>query len=237
MDDASGRALAKELGPAVIEISGYSNVVGGVFVENGMLVDATMGQNTIVGDISSAPALQGKHNWQNAAAAYAACRVFGLEKAEILAGLMSFKGLAHRQQALCEAGGIRFVNDSKATNSEAAARALQSFGDIHWIAGGRAKENSFVGLRPYLSAVKNSYFIGEAAGQLAGDLSGLQGAVYGDLEAAFEAACVNATPGDTILLSPACTAFDQYPDFEARGDAFTALVTGFVSSCKGGAKQ
>jgi len=234
VDDASGRALAQELGPQTIRVSGYSNVSGGIFVENGVLFDGSSGETIEVGDISSVQALQGKHNWQNAAAAYAACRTLGLGRAEILAGLRSFAGLAHRQQTVGETGGVRFVNDSKATNSEAAARALASFSNIHWIAGGRAKEKSFAGLLPYLPTVKNSYFIGEAAHQLVEDLPASNSAVYSDLGTAFRAACEKAKPGETILLSPACTAFDQYSDFEARGEVFTRLVADFVASDKNG---
>ena len=121
------------------------------------------------------------------------------------------------------------MNDSKATNSDAACRALTSFENIHWIAGGRAKETSFEHMLPYLDKVKSCHFIGEAAGLLAGDLKPEHLTIHEGLAEAVAAAKLMAIKGDTVLLSPACTAFDQFPDFEKRGHSFKELVRGEVA--------
>jgi UDP-N-acetylmuramoylalanine--D-glutamate ligase len=224
VDDESGAHLAAELGSRAIQISTRQELKEGVYVVDGLLVDAINGDPAPVGSLSGAFALQGEHNWQNAAAAYAVGRSLGFASADILEALLSFKGLEHRQETLGVIEGVRYVNDSKATNSDAAARALSSFENIHWIAGGRAKEASFAHLAEKLSSVKTCHFIGEAAGQLAGDLKPQHMTIHEGLAEAIAAAKAAAVRGDTILLSPACTAFDQFTDFEARGRAFKALV-------------
>jgi UDP-N-acetylmuramoylalanine--D-glutamate ligase len=224
VDDQSGQKLADELGSRVIKISTQGQLDRGVYVLDGLLVDAVDGDPKPVGNIAGAFALQGEHNWQNAAAAYAVGVGLGFEPAAILDALLSFEGLEHRQENLGLIAGVRYVNDSKATNSDAAKRALASFSNIHWIAGGRAKESSFSHLLDSLGNVKTCHFIGEAAGQLAGDLIPPHVTVHAGLEEAVAAARAVAVSGDTILLSPACTAFDQFADFEARGIAFKRLV-------------
>ncbi|WP_033922902.1 UDP-N-acetylmuramoyl-L-alanine--D-glutamate ligase [Sphingomonas sp. 37zxx] len=176
-------------------------------------------------DQSRWPALQGPHNAQNALAAIAACEALGVSQAAIDAGLASFGGLPHRMQIVGERGGVRFVNDSKATNPTSTAPALQAFDRIHWICGGQAKTDDLDACRPGFANVKRAYTIGDAAvlfeRLLTPDMPVEQS---GTLDAAVAAAWANAAPGDTILLSPACASFDQYRDFTARGDAFVALV-------------
>ncbi|MEX0299423.1 MAG: glutamate ligase domain-containing protein, partial [Kordiimonas sp.] len=196
----------------------------GVYVKHGILCDALNEETEVIGDLSEARCLNGKHNWQNAAAAYAVCVKLGLKPEQVFQAIFSFPGLVHRQELVADINGVQYVNDSKATNSDAAIRALQSFEKIHWIAGGRAKEASFVGMLHAANNVKQAYFIGEAGTQFSDDLKSIPNQVFVDLEEAFNAAVINAEEGDTILLSPACTAFDQFSDFEKRGKAFKELV-------------
>ncbi|MDX1580686.1 MAG: UDP-N-acetylmuramoyl-L-alanine--D-glutamate ligase [Alphaproteobacteria bacterium] len=224
--------MLREAGRPVKTVSAKRHLADGVSVENGVLRDSE--DESVAIDLAEAPALQGRHNWQNAAAAYAAARALGVSAAQIAAGLRSFPGLAHRAEPVAEIGGVRFINDSKATNAEAAEKALTSFYDIHWIAGGRAKEGGIASLLPCLGHVKQAYLIGEAEAQFAQTLEGH--ATYsrcGTLETAVREAAKNATPGDIVLLSPACASFDQFSSFEERGDAFKAAVQALER--KGGA--
>jgi UDP-N-acetylmuramoylalanine--D-glutamate ligase len=176
------------------------------------------------------PALQGPHNLQNARAAIAACAALGLTHAEIAAGLRTYPGLPHRMQPLVEKAGVLWVNDSKATNADSSAPALSAFPGTHWIAGGRPKLDSagradLAAILPHLGGVKAVYLIGEAAPLFEPLLRPLLPVTMsGTLEQAVAAAAAAACPGDTVLLSPACASFDQFRDFEARGDAFAALV-------------
>jgi UDP-N-acetylmuramoylalanine--D-glutamate ligase len=202
----------------------------GVFVLDGVLFDPK-GTGGKVADLRSAPRLPGAHNWQNAAAAYAAARALGFLPADVTEALLSFPGLAHRMEWLGEIGGITYVNDSKATNAEAAARALASYDSVYWIAGGRAKQGGIASLAPYFPRLRKAYLIGEAADDFAAALDGH--AAYdlsGDLTTAVARATADArvdgSENAVVLLSPACASFDQFPDFEARGDAFRALVDG-----------
>ena len=180
-------------------------------------------------DMRSAPALLGAHNHQNACAAWAACRAVGLGPRQIEAGLASFPGLAHRMERLGEAGGVTVINDSKATNADAAEKALLSYEKIRWIAGGRPKEGGIDPLWPLFDRISKAYLIGEAAEAFARTLGDIPHAISGDLETATQAALADAKPGETVLLSPACASFDQFPSFEARGDAFRALAQPFLT--------
>lgn len=224
VDDVSGQRLATDFKENVVPISVERILEQGVFVDGGQLFDALDGHATAVGDLNTAICLRGNHNWQNAAAAYAVAISLGLNSQDVFEAILSFPGLVHRQELVAEVGNVRFVNDSKATNSDAAIRALQSFEAIHWIAGGRAKETSFAHMQVAASSVKKAYFIGEAAAQLRHDLIEIPHQVFNSLRDAFHSAVENAKAGETILLSPACTAFDQFSDFEKRGDAFRDLV-------------
>jgi UDP-N-acetylmuramoylalanine--D-glutamate ligase len=171
------------------------------------------------------PALQGPHNLQNARAAVAACAALGLGDAEIAAGLASYQALPHRMERIGSKGGVLFVNDSKATNPESSAPALAAFPRTHWIAGGRAKVADLDAALPHLGNCVAAYLIGEAAPAFAPILSPhLPVVMAGTLARAVAAAAAAAQPGDTVLLSPACASFDQFKDFEARGEAFRDLV-------------
>ncbi|MDP6622692.1 MAG: UDP-N-acetylmuramoyl-L-alanine--D-glutamate ligase [Alphaproteobacteria bacterium] len=175
-------------------------------------------------DLGEARALKGIHNWQNAAAAFAVVRALGCPGPDAARSLLEFPGLAHRMEDLGVIGGVRFINDSKATNAEAAARALACFEHIHWIAGGRPKAGGYDALEPYLERLEQAYLIGEAADELDDWLGGrVPSRRCGDLASAV-AAARSASSGATVLLSPACASFDQFANFEVRGEAFRELV-------------
>ena len=180
-----------------------------------------------IDDTANWPTLKGIHNVQNALAATAVCMALELTVEEVQSGLQSFPGLEHRQEHIAAAHGVLFVNDSKATNVEAASKALASFKNIHWIAGGRMKEDTLAGLYENLANVKAAYLIGEAADKFAIELEGkVSYEMCSTLDDAVERAAFAAEAGDVILLSPACAAFDQFANFEVRGDAFRAYVMG-----------
>ncbi len=176
-------------------------------------------------DQSRWPSLQGPHNAQNALAAITACQALGVPEAAIDAGLESFTGLPHRMERVGVVNGVAYVNDSKATNPDSTAPALAAFDRIHWILGGQAKTDNLDACRPSFGHVRAAYTIGEA-GMLFRDL--LQDAIpttYAEnLTDAVELARAAAEPGDTVLLSPACASFDQFKDYEDRGDTFRGLV-------------
>lgn len=235
VDDAPGRKIALELSQDVIPVSVRRPLESGVYVDDaGRLIDAREASAEPIGSLAGNPRLAGRHNWQNAAAVYAAGRSLGLDAAMILDAFANFPGLAHRCELVAERGGVLFVNDSKATNVEAAATALAAFDRIRWIAGGRAKSADIMPLEPCLDRVATAYLIGEAEADLA---SALDGRVpvrrCGRLDAAVQAAAEDAEAGETILLSPGCASFDQFRDFEARGEAFRQAV----ESLKGGGSR
>jgi UDP-N-acetylmuramoylalanine--D-glutamate ligase len=237
VDDDICRGIAAELteqgGRRVVAISAEQPVAGGVFVRNGIVFDAAYGDTgggaVAVIDLAGAAALPGVHNAQNAAAAYAATRALGIAPADIGRAIATFPGLAHRQERIGVVNGVVFVNDSKATNADAAARALACYEAIYWIAGGRAKEGGLAGVEPYLGRVRHAFVIGEAADAFARTLEGTVpvsrvGTLDRAVAAAAERAAAERVPGAVVLLSPACASFDQFDNFEARGDAFRALV-------------
>ncbi|MGE0153994.1 MAG: UDP-N-acetylmuramoyl-L-alanine--D-glutamate ligase [Reyranellaceae bacterium] len=228
IDSEPTRALAEELarqgGRKIVRIAVGHQVAGGVYAIDGVLHDGDTG---FAVDLRPILTLPGAHNWQNACAAYAACRALGVASADIAAGLRSYPGLPHRQERVAEIAGIAYVNDSKATNADAAEKALSSYDTIYWIAGGRPKEGGIEPLRPHFPRLAHAFLIGEAADGFAATL---QGAVAftqcGTLEKALQAAHALAQrerrSGAVVLLSPACASWDQWPSFEARGDAFRA---------------
>ena len=245
IDDPHGAGIYEQLKARghgnLIPIAVGKEVQGGVYVLAGRLYDAMGDANAngdgggggggavVAADLNDASALRGAHNWQNTAAAYAAARALGLSGSEIAAALPSFPGLAHRMEVVAAIDGVLYVNDSKATNAASAAHALAAFDDIYWIAGGRSKEAGIEPLRPLFGRVRHAFLIGEAAQEFAATLEGqVPYTVAGDLAAALSAASAQATAdgagAPVVLLSPACASFDQFPDFEARGDAFRALV-------------
>lgn len=178
-------------------------------------------------DLSTARSLPGRHNAQNAAFAYAAARAVGVSHDAAVQGLLTFPGLAHRMEEVGRLGRVRFVNDSKATNADAARQALSSYERSFWIAGGRAKAGGIDDLEDLFPRVVEAFLIGEAAGPFAARLGDTPHRISGDMatavKAAFEAAAATGRE-EVVLLSPAAASFDQYPDFEVRGEAFRAAV-------------
>ncbi len=240
-DDYCEKAFVRlsAMGRRILPISVKRPVQGGVYVRDDSLFESIDGSPFWALRMSSAPKLPGKHNAQNIAAAFAACRALGLDAGETCAGIRSFPGLAHRQEIFAELGGLKFVNDSKATNAEAAARALASFERIYWIAGGREKEGGYAPLLPHIGHVRRAFLIGEAAATLSAFLRGkcdteqcgdLKTAVFKALTLAMDEGAQDAA----ILLSPACASFDQFASFEARGDAFKAVVTNVLRTAAPG---
>lgn len=211
---------------------------------------AEIGQETIVytndsfhmayGDVDLAEArsLPGRHNAQNAALAYAALRALGIGATETVEGLLSFPGLAHRMETVGRLGRVRFVNDSKATNADAARQALSSYDRVFWIAGGRAKAGGIDDLSDLFPHVTEAFLIGEAAGPFAAALEETPHRISGDMGAAvcdaWQAAAATGRE-EVVLLSPAAASFDQYPDFEARGEAFRAAVLALGAQPEGAA--
>lgn len=176
-------------------------------------------------DQSRWPSLQGPHNAQNALAAISACQALGVPEEAIDRGLRSFTGLAHRMERIATIDGVAFINDSKATNPESTAPALAAFERIHWILGGQAKTDDLDACAPHFGHVVRAYTIGEAGPRFAAILQPhLPVEQSGTLAAAVGVAAARARPGETVLLSPACASFDQFRDFEDRGDQFRAAV-------------
>jgi UDP-N-acetylmuramoylalanine--D-glutamate ligase len=202
----------------------------GVYVLQGILYDA-LGERVVeVCDLTVARSLPGRHNWQNAAAAYASARALGLSAEDAAQGLMSFPGLAHRMETVGQIGKVRFINDSKATNADAARQALSSYPRVYWIAGGRAKEGGIDSLGDLFPRVAKAYLVGEAARDFEKALAGqAETTVSGDIPAAVADAYEDAARSGEdaiVLLSPACASFDQFNDFEERGECFRTAVLG-----------
>ena len=231
VDEDEGRFLAGQLSEGtadnrVIRLLGRAKPSGAgwqIGARKGFLSEWRKERQIASVDLRPFSGLPGAHNHQNAAAAYAACRVLGLSPKVIEQGLRSFAGLPHRSQQIAEAGGIRFVNDSKATNVDSAVKALEAFSNIRWICGGLQKEGSLQALNAAMGSVRKAYVIGREAAGFALQLD-IETAVCGTMQAAVAAAMSEAEPGDTVLLAPAAASFDQYDNFEQRGDAFIAEV-------------
>jgi UDP-N-acetylmuramoylalanine--D-glutamate ligase len=233
IDDEICREIWQQLKAAdeqnLIPVSGHNAAPGGVYVSGGVLTDDSEGRGTPALDLGDVPSLPGGHNGQNAAAAYAACKTLGVQSPVVAACIRSFPGLPHRQELVAVINGVRYVNDSKATNADAAAKALACYEPIYWIAGGRPKETGLAGLEPLLPRIAGAFLIGEAEDAFAEALDGrVAFARCGDLATAVEqaSAAVSADrrPGAVVLLSPAAASFDQFANFEARGEQFRALV-------------
>jgi UDP-N-acetylmuramoylalanine--D-glutamate ligase len=231
IDDVPSRAIAGSLeGPfAVKRIAVGRPVETGVYAQDGVLHEMDGGAELAKIDLAGVGSLRGAHNWQNAAAAYALARSQRLASAAIAQGLKSFAGLAHRMEQVARRGKVLFVNDSKATNADAAGKALASFTDIYWIIGGRPKEGGLAGLEPFYPRIARAYLIGEAAEAFARQLGDAVDHVQcGTLARAVEQASADAGRSDArepvVLLSPACASYDQFDNFAKRGDAFRDLV-------------
>jgi UDP-N-acetylmuramoylalanine--D-glutamate ligase len=184
-------------------------------------------------ELPAEPRIPGAHNRENAAAATAAARALGIGNARIAEALESFPGVAHRLEPVAEAGGVRYVNDSKATNTAAARRAVAAYDEpLHVILGGRGKGESYTELALDMAGrVRRAYLIGETAKEIgtALELAGVEHELSGDLETAVRSAARNAQPGEIVLLAPACASYDQFHDFEERGEAFRRIVAEVAS--------
>jgi UDP-N-acetylmuramoylalanine--D-glutamate ligase len=237
VDEDEGRYLANQIAVApeddrVIRISSGQKLDGpgwAVFARKGFLAEWRKGKQLASVDLREIKGLPGAHNHQNACAAWAACRALGLAPKAIEAALASFKGLPHRSELVGEKGGVRYVNDSKATNVDSAEKALLAFPSIRWIAGGMGKEGGIEALKSHLGAVKKVYLIGHSARDFALQLpADLPHEICETMERAVARASAEAEAGDTVLLAPAASSFDQYPNFEKRGEDFTARVKALI---------
>ena len=232
VDDAWCAAVAdriEQVGKKLIRVSVRRPLPGGLYFENESIMRAADGGACSIAKIGGIGSLRGMHNAQNAACAAGAALALGLSAQAIQRGLASFPGLAHRMEEVGRKARVLFVNDSKATNADSAAQALACFSDIFWIAGGRAKTGGIASLGSFFPRIRKAYLIGEAATDFAAELEGrVPHAVVGTLERAVERAAADAEtsemPEPVVLLSPACASFDQYRNFELRGDKFRELV-------------
>ncbi|MEM9798439.1 MAG: UDP-N-acetylmuramoyl-L-alanine--D-glutamate ligase [Pseudomonadota bacterium] len=233
VDEVEGRFLANQLAEApgddrVIRVASVKPTGPGwqVTMRKGWLAETRKGRQLASVDLRDIPGLPGRHNHQNACCAWAAARSLGLGPREIEAGLRSYPGLPHRSQIVAQRGGVTFVNDSKATNVDAAAQALQAFDGIRWICGGLMKEGGLDALQPHLGRVVRAYVIGREAEAFALALGPeLDAVICGDMGTAVARAAAEAKPGETVLLAPAAASFDQYDNFERRGEDFAARIT------------
>lgn len=236
VDDRWSREAADRVeraGREVVRISVEGPVHDGYFADGSRIMRASAGKPFPAAQLAGIGSLRGKHNAQNAACAIAACAALGLDLPAIQKGLVSFPGLAHRMQAVgrktTAAGHILYVNDSKATNADSTSKALASFTDIFWIAGGKPKSGGIDSLSEFWPRIRKAYLIGEAADEFDKTLDGkVEHEINGVLSAAIDAATRDADASGlkeaVILLSPACASFDQYPNFEVRGQAFADLA-------------
>ncbi len=239
VDDDYGQVICTAMmangGARVVPISARGTLGRGAYVLGGDLFYNFDGKTTKAGDLTCARGLRGAHNHQNAAAALAVCVSLGVPAALVVKAAERFTGLAHRMEEVARLGKVVFINDSKATNADAAMRALATFEDIFWIAGGKAKDGGAAALKGKLGAVRRAYFYGEAAAlfnkQLGEEIDCL---IFSDLAeataAAYGDATASAAPAPSIVLSPACASFDQYKNFIERGGAFRALVNELASA-------
>ncbi|TMV07914.1 UDP-N-acetylmuramoyl-L-alanine--D-glutamate ligase [Ruegeria sediminis] len=232
VDEKEGAFLAGQMSEGavddrVIRIS-VARKLGGpgwnVFARKGFLSEYRKGKQSAAIDLRPIRGLPGAHNHQNACAAYAACRALGLAPKLIEAALHSYPGLPHRSQIIAEAGGVTYVNDSKATNVDSAMKALGAFRKIRWICGGLEKEGGLSALNAVSGEVLKAYVIGREAASFAMQLE-VEAEVCTTMAAAVERAMAEAQEGDTVLLAPAAASFDQYDNFERRGEDFVAEVT------------
>ncbi|MGI9370309.1 MAG: UDP-N-acetylmuramoyl-L-alanine--D-glutamate ligase [Ruegeria sp.] len=231
VDEPEGAFLAGQLseGPAddrIIRVSVAHKLTGPgwqVYARKGFLSEYRKGRQTSSIDLRDIKGLPGTHNHQNACSAYAACRALGLAPKAIEAALHSYPGLPHRSQIIAEAGGVTYVNDSKATNVDSAAKALSAFKNIRWICGGLEKEGGLSALNGASAQVLKAYVIGREAAGFAMQLN-TQTEVCTTMATAVERAMAEAKSGDTVLLAPAAASFDQYDNFEQRGNDFVAEV-------------
>lgn len=232
VDENEGLFMAGQLAEGrgddrVIRVSSGRKLSGpgwNVFARKGFLAEWRKGRQVASIDLREMRGLPGAHNHQNACAAYAAARSLGLGPRDIETALRSFAGLPHRSQLVAEAEGVGFVNDSKATNVDSALKALLAFPKVRWICGGLMKEGGLEALRPGFEHVARAYVIGRDAESFALQLTGLEAEICGSMAQAVARAMADAQPGEVVLLAPAAASFDQYDNFEQRGEDFMAEV-------------
>jgi len=232
VDDRYCRLAAERVaraGKNLVRVSVSGPLRDGLYAEGSRVVGAANGKAHPIAQLAGIGSLRGIHNAQNAAAAIAVAQVFGLDLATIQKALTSFPGLPHRMEEIGRLGKVLYVNDSKATNAESAARALASFGEIFWIAGGKPKTGGITSLAEFFPRIRKAYLIGEAAQEFAATLEGkvpyeINEVLSAAVDAATRDAHESAAPEPVVLLSPACASFDQYRNFEERGDAFSSIV-------------
>ena len=233
VDDGWCRAIADRIeqsGKRVVRISVKRPLADGITVERETIVRAAGGARSEIAAIGGIGSLRGLHNAQNAACASACALALGVAKDVLQQGLRSFPGLAHRMEQVGRRGRVLFVNDSKGTNADAAAHALSSFADVFWIAGGQPKLGGITSLAEYFPRIRKAYLVGEAAEEFAATLGGrAPHEISETLETAVAHAAADAEASEladpVVLLSPACASFDQYRNFEIRGNRFRDLVT------------
>ncbi len=235
VDDNASATIAdraERSGTRVVRVSMRHPVSDGIFLDGERIVFAQAGANLYSAALTGIGSLRGTHNAQNAACAFAAAHALGLSYEQIALALKSFPGLAHRMEEVGRKGNVIFINDSKATNADAAARALASFTEIFWIAGGKPKEGGLAGLEGYFPRIKKAYLIGESADTFAKQLGAVPHTISGTLDMALAEAAKDAEVANlqhpVVLLSPACASYDQFPNFEVRGDTFRSLVRSMV---------
>ncbi len=242
VDENEGRFLAGQLREegfisggdltGVIKISGQGTIEGSsskIYASSDQTIICQLNDRLPFSiEMEAMENLRGRHNMQNACAAIAVCANLGLEPEQIAQGLKTYPGLPHRMELVGQKGTIRFVNDSKATNIDAAEKALSAYDDIYWIAGGQSKEGGIDGLKPLFPALKKAYLIGDSGEKFAATIGAdCDAEICGTIEKAVNQAVLdieNAGGTGVVLLSPACASFDQYPDFMARGDDFKTVV-------------
>jgi UDP-N-acetylmuramoylalanine--D-glutamate ligase len=232
VDEDEGRYLANQLVESladdrVIRVSSGRKLDQGgwtVFAKKGFLSEYRKGRQVASVDLRGIKGLPGAHNHQNACAAFAACRTLGLGPKVIEAAMHTYPGLPHRSQVVADVGGVTYVNDSKATNVDSCAKALAAFPKVRWVCGGLQKEGGLAGLHDQLGHVVRAYVIGREAEAFARDLPGVDSAICTTMEAAVAMAIADAQPGEVVLLAPAAASFDQYDNFEQRGDDFMVCV-------------
>jgi len=228
VDDKWCRAIAdnvERLGKTVIRISTQTVLRDGFYAEGTRIMRAQGGKAYPMAQLAGIGSLRGVHNAQNAACAAAAALFLGMDVETLQQGLRSFPGLAHRMEEVARKGNVLFVNDSKATNADSAARALASFDDIYWIAGGKPKTGGIESLSEFFPKIRKAYLIGEAAEEFARTLDGkVETEIAVTLDAAVTLAggdaAASGLAAPVVLLSPACASFDQFPNFEIRGERF-----------------
>ena len=226
---AAAADRVERAGKKLARVSVRRPLRAGLYVQAETIMQAADGAVRAIAHIGGIGSLRGVHNAQNAACAAGAALALGLSAEAIQQGLRSFPGLAHRMEQVGRKVRVLFVNDSKATNADSAAQALACFSDIFWIAGGKAKTGGIASLARFFPRMRKAYLIGEAATDFAAELKGrVPHVIAGTLERAVELAAADAEAADVaepvVMLSPACASFDQYRNFEVRGDKFRELV-------------